>query len=504
MRSKKSALNMFVSLVTQIILLVIKFASRIFFVRLLGQEYYGLSGLFTNILSMLSLAELGIGSAITFSLYNPLSNDDNKKISAIVNFYKKTYNIIGIVILILGTCLTPFLSIFIKEMPSIENIPLIFELFVINSAISYFFSYNTSLLIADQKQYVYSINRTIFNICLCIVQVVSLYSYGNYILYLIIQILFTFLENVCIYIITKRNYPFLKEYRNEKIDKADLSHIIKNTSSLILQKISGIIVSSTDNILISKFIGVATVGIYSNYSLIISSLDSLLFQVIKAATASIGNLGVENDKEKLEFIHGVIMFLFFWIFCFVFIELMININLVIKILFGKEYVYSNAIVFILCFKFYLEGMRRPNGVYLEALGLFWNQRYKAIFEMIFNLVFSIFLISKYGIVGIFLGTILSGVFTNYWIEPYLLYRDGFSMPIKKYIQNYFKYLITTFSLLIISYVCCSMITFGNLFVTVIVNILIVFFVVNLSLFVIFRKNIYLKYIIQKLIIFKNN
>ena len=218
-RTRNSIKNIIFALIGQILALLISFIARTIFIRILGKEILGLNGLFTNILSMLSFAELGIGSAIIYSMYKPLANNDEKAISSLINLYAKAYNIIGIIILILGITLLPFLKFLVKDYETYTymNINLIYVLFVINSAITYFYSYKRSIIVANQKKYIDSINRTIFLLLLNVVQLVILYITRNYILYLLIQILFGFLENISISIIANKLYPYLKVNNKLKI-----------------------------------------------------------------------------------------------------------------------------------------------------------------------------------------------------------------------------------------------------------------------------------------------
>jgi O-antigen/teichoic acid export membrane protein len=247
---------------------------------------------------MLSLVELGIGAAIIFSLYKPLAENNIKKVRALMQLYKKSYNVIGLVIALLGICITPFLSFLIKEVPNVQNLNLIFILFVINSAISYFFAYKRNLIIADQHRYIATIYRYTFYSILNIFQIVFLYITKNYIIFLVLQITSTLLENICIAERADKMYPFLKEKGHEKLDNITMREIKKNTSAMILHKIGGVIVNSTDNILISMKVGIAWTGLYSNYQLIINALNTVIEQFFTAITASIGNLAATESKGK--------------------------------------------------------------------------------------------------------------------------------------------------------------------------------------------------------------
>ena len=284
------------------------------FIRILGAEYLGINGLFTNIVTMLSLVELGIGPAIIFSLYKPLAENDIKKVQALMQLYKKAYTIIGFIVAVLGICITPFLHYFIKELPDISNITLIYVLFVINSAISYFFAYKRNLIIADQRRYVDMLYRYSFFSILNIMQIVFLYITGSYIIFLILQIISTLLENIVVARRADKMYPLLKQRKHEKLDLETVQEIKKNTGAMVLHKIGDIALNATDNIVISAKVGIIWVGLYSNYLLIITALNIMIGQFFTSITASIGNFGITEGKEKVILIFQKVLFANFWMY----------------------------------------------------------------------------------------------------------------------------------------------------------------------------------------------
>lgn len=227
MRIKSSMVNLVFAITGQSLGLLISFFARIVFIQILGKEYLGLNGLFTNILSLLSLVELGIGPAITYSLYKPLAHKDISKVKSLMRLYKKAYITIGILILILGLLMMTFLEVFIKTIPDIPYIHLIFFLFVLNSAISYFYSYKRALIISDQKRYIATIYRYSFFILLNIIQIFMLYLTQNFILFLICQILVTLAENIVVSKKADKLYPYLKEKISKRLIKKHLKKLLK-------------------------------------------------------------------------------------------------------------------------------------------------------------------------------------------------------------------------------------------------------------------------------------
>ncbi|MCI8471344.1 MAG: oligosaccharide flippase family protein [Clostridia bacterium] len=476
MRTENSIKNLIYAFVGQAIGIVVSLITRFIFIRFLSQEYLGIDGLFTNILSILSLVELGIGPAMTFSLYKPLAEKDEKKISALMNLYKNSYNIVGGLIIVIGILIMPLLPLFINEMPNINNTNAIYILFVLNSGFSYFYAYKRSLIIADQKKYVATFYRYLFYVILNICQIIILIITKNYILFLVLQILFTVIENIAISKKTHKLYPFLKNNKKEKVEKKTRKEISKNMTAMTIHKIGGVVVKSTDNIILSKFVGLTQVAIYSNYYLIINAVNTVLMQVFNSITASVGNLNVTGSKKKLKEVFDKVFFVNFWIYSVSSICLYILLNHFIKLWVGENYLFSWEIITIIVINFYLTGMRNTVLTYRDALGLYWQDRYKAIFESIINIIASIVLVKIFDTFGVFLGTFISSVTTCLWIEPYILYKYGLKEKVSKYFLKFFVYTVIFIIVGLITYSVSNFLiqiqTIGGLLGKIIICILI--------------------------------
>lgn len=476
-RSENSKRNLYYALIGQFFGLLISFVARIFFVKFLSNEYLGLNGLFSNILTILSLTELGIGEAITFGLYKPLSCNDEKKCAQLMSLYKKIYIITGIIIIFLGLLIVPFLDFFISNRPNINNLELIFMLFVINSAVSYFFSYKRNLIIADQKKYIATFYRYMLYFILNVFQIIFLAITRNYIIYLLLQVITTILENLLVSIKADKMYPFLKVKKNDKLDDNLKKEVFRNSKAMFMHKIGGVVVSSTDNILLSKMISLAVVGIYSNYCLIISALNSLFSQFYNSIVASVGNLfAITNEKKQLEVFEKV-DFLGFWIYSFSSACLVSLFNPFINIWLGKDYVFNFKIVVVLVLNYYLTGMRKSNLTFREASGLFYIDRWKAIIEALVNIVFSILLAKLYGTIGIFIGTTISSIFVSVWVEPFVLFKYGFKISPILYFKKYIKHFIISFLIVIVTYMFSNLII-GNSILCVLLKALVVIIISN--------------------------
>lgn len=440
-RTGNSIRNISFALIGQLLTTIISFTSRTVFVRVLGKEYLGIAGLFGNILSILALAELGIGAAIIFSLYKPLAENNIYKIQALMKLYKKTYTMVGLTILIVGCSLTPRLDLFVSEIPDIPNFRLIYILYVVNNASAYFFSYKAALINADQKQYLTTTIQNTSSFLMNVVQIIILIVTKNYILYLLTMLLFTFGRNIMITLLANRMYPYLKQRNNAQLEDEEKRIIINNVKAMMMHKVGGIVVDSTDNILLSKLVSIAVVGMYSNYYLITNTLATVYNMLFNSLVSSVGNLGAMENKEKIYENFKFIDFAGTWIYTFSFVCLFNLFNPFIRVWIGEDYLFAFPMVFVISINFYLTGMRNSVLTFRSALGLFWYDRYKAVGEAVVNLVVSIVLGLKYGAIGIFIGTATSTVLLCLTVEPYITFKYGFGMKATQYYIQYLKNLL---------------------------------------------------------------
>ena len=284
-RVNKFSRNAIFVLLAYIFRMICSFIVRTIFIKTLSSEYLGLNGLFTNILSILSLAELGIGNAISFSLYKPLKENDTKKVSEYMNYFKRTYRILALLILILGISIMPFLSYIFGESYKVsDNLYFIYSLYLIKTVVSYLLVYKTTLLIADQNQYITSIVNIVYQMLLTIGQVLILVLFKNFILFIMVEMIATILQNVVNTIICNKKYSYLKKSRNT-ISSKEKRNLHKDIFSAAIYKVSGVVISHTDNLILTKFVSVIIVGIYSNYYLIIHSIMSLIKFTLSSITS---------------------------------------------------------------------------------------------------------------------------------------------------------------------------------------------------------------------------
>ena len=445
-RTENVARNMFIATGCQIFSLILSFISRTLFINILGADYLGVNGLFSNILTILSFAELGIGTAIIFSMYAPLAENNIEKIKALMALYKKSYRVIGSAIAIIGILIIPLLNSIIKEPPKIhENIFLLYTLFLFNTVVSYFFVYKKSIIVADQKSYITTLYQEIVHSIQIILQLLFLIITHNFIIYLCIQIVCTFITNFCISRKADKMYPYLKDKDIIPLEKKETTSIINNIKALFLYKLGSVVLNGTDNIIISKMLGVTLVGLSSNYILVISSFSTILNQIMGAFTASVGNLNARETKQKRENIFNMLYFICFWVYGFCAAGLMCFLNQFISLWIGNDYVLDFTVVLAIIFNFYVVNVHFAIYTYRTTMGFFIYGKYAPVLAAIINIVLSIVLCKYIGLMGIFIATPIARIITNGIIDPVLVYRKGFFKKATSYFIKYIFYMIVVIS-----------------------------------------------------------
>jgi O-antigen/teichoic acid export membrane protein len=498
MRVKNSFRNFSYGFLGQIINSILSFASRTVFIYQLTVEYLGISGLFTNILSIFSLAELGIGSAIIIYMYKPLAEKDEHKLKQLSNFYAKAYQIIGGSVALMGIILLPFLKYLIKGPTNIDNIELIYLIFIANSSISYFFSYKRAIITADQKEYICTINSTLFTALQYILQIVVLILTKNYLFFLGVSILTTLGSNIAISNKANKLYPFLKEPNQPKLNRAEKKDIFKNVLAMMSHKLGSVVNSSSINILISSFIGVFWVGIYSNYILLINTINSFVLQLFNSMSASLGNLTETEEQNKVYSIFKTLQFLAFWIYGFCSICFLLLFNPFIKIWIGEKYLLDDWTVGAIVVNYFLLGISTISKNFVNVSKLFWNTKYKPWYAAIINIGVSIVLLKTVGIIGVFIGSIVSIIFTDFWVDPYVLFRYRFNSSLISYFIGYAKHT----AIVIITGVLTYFTT--NLNPNFIYKILICAIIPNVIFLLIYHKTKEFKYLHNSISILKDN
>ncbi|MGN0638830.1 MAG: lipopolysaccharide biosynthesis protein [Huintestinicola sp.] len=499
-RTQASLKNLITAFIGQAAGILISFIARRAFLDCLDEQYLGISGLFSNILTVLSLAELGVGSAMTFALYKPLAENDISLVRSLMRLYKRAYNAIGAAVLVLAVLFVPIYPRFMDEVPDIPHLTAIYLLYAANTGISYFFSYKRTLIICDQKRYVATMYHYGFYFALNIAQIAVLYATRNYLLFTAMQLLFTAAENIAVSLTADRMYPYLRDKDVSPLPEATLCDIKKNVRAMLMHKVGSIVVLSTDNILISKLVGIASTGIYSNYYLITNALERVIGQIFTSISAGVGDLNASGeDKSRLMTSFYRIFFMSFWIMGFSFVCLVCLFNPFICLwLKTDSLIFGMDTVVLISAVFFLTGMRKSVLTYREAAGAFYYDRYKPIVESLVNIIASIVLARVMGVSGIFLGTVISTLTVCIWVEPYVLFKHVFRSSPKKYFCRLLLYTAVTGAVCALTYFVCGCVTIASPLWDLAVRVLICALLPNLIFLALFGRTEEFKFFLKLL------
>lgn len=459
-RIEYSAINASVAMVSQALMIVFGYISRVVFVHTLSASYAGVNGLFADILGVLSLSELGIASAMSYALYRPIAQNDIPRIQAVMKLYKRLYMYVAAFVGTVGLVMLPFLGYFAGDLSAIEHLELIYLLYLGNSVTSYLLMYRSTLITAHQREYIVSLHYTVFSLTQIILQIILLMTTQSYIAYLMTAIIGSLLCNLCISRRAGRMYPYLREKNSHELSAAEKREIHRNIAALAMHRLGAVIINNTDNLLISRFAGIASVGIYSNYYLVIYSIQQVLARLFQGMAASIGNLGASEDRDAIEPVFYNAFFIGQWVYGLTAICLYELLPPFIELSFGPAYLLDSRTVLILCILVFLQGMRKAVATFWYALGMFWLDRYKALAEAALNLIFSIMLVIRYGIAGVFMGTVLSMLLVPVWVDPYMFFRHCLKKSLVPFVRKYAGYLAVIGLAWWLADVVCSLVTGG--------------------------------------------
>lgn len=461
-RIQNSVKNISYGIIITVLTTLLSFISRTVFIKTLGAINLSLNGLFTEVISMMSLAELGIGMAIIYNLYKPIADKNYTKISQLMTLYKNAYNLIAIFTIFIGFLIVPFIKYLITDVNfSSMYINIVFILFFTRTACSYIYSYKTALLNADQKQYIVSLVNFFVQLLTTIIAIIILYLTKNFILYLCLMIFSTLLSNILISFYVDKNYSNINY--NSKMEKSEKKKIFSNIKNIFIKRVSGQITTSTDNILISTLVSTIQVGLYSNYNMLFSVVRTLKSQLTRGLTASIGNLSVTENIEKNITILEQLTFMFFSFSIVMCAGLMTLSSQFISIWLGPKYIMADTIIFVALINLFIEICCEPLWQYLEVSGLFKQDRNIAILGSSINLIISIVLGIYIGIVGIFIGTICSQTI-QLILKTHLLFKYKFSKKSTTYFLLLGKMAIAYALLFMVISFICHKTFFDNIFI----------------------------------------
>ncbi|MBQ2854130.1 MAG: oligosaccharide flippase family protein [Oscillospiraceae bacterium] len=433
-RKMVAALSSSAGIVQQLTQVVGGFVYRTIFLMVLAKEYFGINGLFTNILQMFSLTELGIGTALLYSLHKQYASRDMETIRGLVSFYKKIYSLVAVAVLVLGISFYPFIGsvVDISEVPPDVNLGRIYFLFLIQNVVGYLFAYRRSVLEANQQQYIdYLVSSGILLVGY-IVRTIALVIWKNFEILLLLGIASDILLEWIFYLWIGHRHRTVFTGKGS-VPEEEKREIYKNTAGLMCHKIGSIVVTSTDSIVLSKYVSLAAVGIYSNYITLVSAVSGIVTRVFYGIQPTITNYVVEKPREDSRELLFRILYINMWIASFTTVCLYLLLNPFIGYIWLDEtFLFGKEVVMLICLQHYISLSRLTSGCFVNGCGLFDKDKVRALIESAINLGVSVVLAKRIGIAGVFVGTCVSGLLTYYWRQPYLIFQNYFGKGLLRY------------------------------------------------------------------------
>lgn len=432
-------INSAVSVCTKIAAIVFGYLTRVVLIRVLSVDYVGVNGLLSNILGAFNMTSMAISTALVYSMYGPSARGDENKQRSLMRLYGRIYRLFSLVVLGFGVLLYPFLPALIRQPWDWNELTLIYALYLGNAVVSYFWAYKGMMFLVTQRDYINELFTAGFLIFQDIVQCVVLILTRNYTLFLLVYLSCTLLRNIAVTWYADGRFPFLRAEKAEPLAKEEHRDILRNVRAILLHRTGSVIINNTDNLLLTYFFGIAAVGVYSNYYLVIGSVQQVLNRIVTGITGSVGNLGVTEGKEQVGKVYRASFLATCWIYGFAAVCIAGLIEPLIELSFGESYLLPRQLTLVLCLNLYLNGVRSATLVFRDSLGLFWYDRHKTIAEALVNLGASILLARSMGMTGVFVGTTVSILTVSFWVEPLVLYREYFKQPLVPYFARYAQY-----------------------------------------------------------------
>ena len=471
MDKKRSLLNVSVSIGFKFVIIILEIFVRRFLIRYVGNEINGLNSLYISILDFLAIAELGVGGAITYCMYQPIVDGDREKTAALYHLFQKLYWIIGAVIVVVGCAIMPLLPYLAKDYAEANvNLYLTFALMLSSVAITYLFSAKTSLINAYKDNYIVNTVSSLGRIVQCGLQMLVLFLTGSFIWYLVCRIISSVLQWVATETIARYKHGDIIKIKSS-VDSETKKEVTKNVKAMFMHKIGGILVNTADSIIISSFIGILILGKYSNYTAIVIAMTSVLTLCFTPLTSVVGHMFVEEGRETAKKYCGVFHTLNFVLGMVFFLGYYAVADNLVGVLFGAELELAKSVSFVITLNYFIQFMRQGCMLFRDATGTFYNDRWKPLFEGIINIGLSVLFVcvfpEDYKVVGVIAATIITNLFICHIIEPYLLYKHAFRSGMKQYyVQNYAYILIFGGILAALNF---SMVTLENQWLELLAN-----------------------------------
>lgn len=467
MDKKKSLLNVSVSTLSKVIMLTVAILVRRYVIRYLGNGVNGLNSLFINLIDVLSLAELGVGEAITFCLYRPIVENDADKTNAIYNSLRRIYNYIALTVMVIGLSMMPFLNELAKDYQNIDvQLQIPFMLMLFSTCITYLYGPESALLSAHKKHYVVTAIFAGGRILQYILQIFALIITRSFTCFVAVRVISALCQWLTTRALAIKQYSYLMDGKN-RIDKNTAREIRKNVGAMFLHKVGAVFVGSTDSILISAFVGMEMLGKYANYTTIMTSMTGVIGMLFVPLTAVIGHLYLDADKNVFRryfnFFHGfnLCVGIFFFLGYYSVIDGLINI------LFGTNLEVQKMVKVVITMNYFIQFTRKASLLFRDATGMFYSDRWKSLVEGIVNLILSWILVRNLGIIGVLVATMITNICICLIVEPYILYKYVFkSSSLKYYIRNYASIFLFGLALILLDQ---CMVTMNNIWHQMLTN-----------------------------------
>lgn len=487
-RTKNATKNVIFGVILRLYQIIVPFVMRTLMIYFMGVQYVGLNSLFTSILQFLNLAELGVGSAMVYSMYKPIAEDDDVAICALMNLYRKYYRIIGIIIAVVGCCFTPFIPKMISgDIPADINIYALYLLNLGATVLSYWlFAYKNSILLAHQKTDLISKVTLVANTIQYIFQIVSLIVFKNYYLYVILLIAGQILINILTAGVVNRKYPNFKP--RGVLHRFQVKEINQRVRDLFTAKIGGTITNSADTIVISSFLGLTTLAVYQNYYFIMNAICSFISVFLSSIVAGVGNSLITESREKNLKDFRKLTFLICFVICICCSCFIGLFQPFIKIWVGEDLLLDFKYVVLFCILFYWLELGVFWATIKDAAGLWHSDRFRPLIGSIFNLILNIILVQYVGLYGVMISTILSYILI---LMPWLLH-NLFTQVYKESWLSYLKdmalYIVVTIVSCFFTHIICGVIKCNGISELLIKGIISVIIPVVIQILLFFRKN----------------
>ena len=426
------------------------FVLRTVFLMHFTEQLLGVNSLYSNILSLLNMAELGIGTALNFSLYGPVARGEKEKIKSYMQLYRQAYMVIACVVAGVGLLLSPFLKYLIRNPGdnSIRDLTIYYFIFLFNTVSSYFVAYKYSLINAEQKNYIQTNINTITKVITVFIQIFIIIFTENFYLYLLTDAAVQLIQKIFVSGYLNRMYPYLKERNVQKLSKEESDKVWTKTKALVFHKVGDVARLQTDALIISSFIEVAMAGVVDNYNLVINSVANFVNIIFNSVISSFGNLIATESRERQFSMFKVYRFFASWIYGYSCVGFMVLLTPLIRLLWGDAWILTQTAVYCILIDYYFKGDRIVLSNYKTAAGVFEPDKYLAIIQGAVNLVISIWLVqTPLGITGVYIGTIVSGLIANI-TKPIIIYGTCFDKKAYGYFADTLKYLCSMLAVLL--------------------------------------------------------